>query len=293
MSVRRGNPISLLWNSSRAQVVLGVVLLLVLVGWLLPRPVEKFSTVGGDGGWRADAAPGIREIVWQTPAEMTGLRNNDDDAVKPFVTPHLTDNGATLYFSRRLPDGQTDIFRSRLMDGVWQSATPLAVLNSPFDDLGPVLSQDGQELYFYSNRPGGAGGADIYVSRRDGNAWSAPENVGDSVNSSADEFDPATVPDGRSIFFASNRNNEPVPVRRSAPGEMPPWQTTLRAQQNLITFDLYRAQRDNGGEAWAAAEPLGTLNEASSSEGAAFVSHDGAFLYFASDRRRRDGEERN
>ncbi|MFT5091532.1 MAG: hypothetical protein ACI93T_000345, partial [Porticoccaceae bacterium] len=88
MSVRRGNPISLLWNSSRAQVVLGVVLLLVLVGWLLPRPVEKFSTVGGDGGWRADAAPGIREIVWQTPAEMTGLRNNDDDAVKPFVTPH-------------------------------------------------------------------------------------------------------------------------------------------------------------------------------------------------------------
>jgi Tol biopolymer transport system component len=290
MSDRRGNLISLLWNSSRAQVVLGVVLLLVLVGWLLPRPVEELSTVGGDAAWRADSAPGIREIVWQTPAEMTGLRNADDPA-EPFVTPHLTDNGATLYFSRRLPDGQTDIFRSRLFDGVWQSPTPLAVLNSEHDDLGPVLSQDGQELYFYSNRPGGAGGSDIYVSRRDGIAWSAPENVGELVNSLADEFDPAPVPDGRSLFFASNRNDEPVPDRRAAPGELPPWQTTLRAQQNLITFDLYRTQR--AGEAWAAAESLGALNEAGSSEGAAFVSHDGAFLYFASDRRSRDGEEAN
>jgi Tol biopolymer transport system component len=292
MSVRRGNPISLLWNSSRAHVVLGVVLLLVLIGWLLPRPVEEFSTIGGDGEWRANSAPGIREIVWQTPTKMTGLRNANDPA-KPFVTPHLTDNGATLYFSRRLPSGQTDIFRSRLIDGTWQIATSLAVLNSEFDDLGPVLSQDGQELYFYSNRPGGAGGADIYVSRRHGNAWSAPKNVGDSVNSSADEFDPAPVPDGRSLFFASNRNDEPVPDRRSAPGEMPPWRTTLRAQQDLITFDLYRAQRGEAGEAWAAAEPLDALNEAGSSEGAAFVSRDGEFLYFASDRRNRDGEEAN
>jgi hypothetical protein len=292
MSLRRGNPISFLWNSSRAQVVIGVVLLLVLVGWLMPRPVERFSTIGGDGVWLADSAPGIREIVWQTPVEMAGIQNAGDLA-EPIVTPHLTDNGATLYFSRRLPDGQTDIFRSRLIDGVWQSATPLAVLNSEFDDLGPVLSEDGQELYFYSNRPGGVGGSDIYVSRRNGNVWSAPENVGDSVNSSADEYDPAPVPDGRSLFFASNRNDTPVPERRTAPGKLPPWRTTLRAQQDLITFDLYRTQRDNGGGAWNAAMPLDALNKPGSSEGAAFVSHDGAFLYFASDRRSRDSEEAN
>ncbi|MFT5094482.1 MAG: hypothetical protein ACI93T_003322, partial [Porticoccaceae bacterium] len=224
MSLRRGNPISFLWNSSRAQIFLGAVLLLVLVGWLLPRPVEQVATIGGDGVWLANSAPGIREVVWQTPAKMTGIQNAGDLA-EPIVTPHLTDNGATLYFARRLPDGQTDIFRSRLIDGDWQNVTPLDVLNSEFDDLGPVLSQDGRELYFYSNRPGGAGGSDIYVSRRDGNAWSAPQNVGDSVNSSADEFDPAPVPDGRSLFFASNRNDEPMPDRRTAPGEMPPWQT--------------------------------------------------------------------
>ena len=292
MSLRRGNPISFLWNSSRAQIFLGTVLLLVLVGWLLPRPVEQVATIGGDGVWLANSAPGIREVVWQTPAKMTGIQNAGDLA-EPIVTPHLTDNGATLYFARRLPDGQTDIFRSRLIDGDWQNVTPLGVLNSEFDDLGPVLSQDGRELYFYSNRPGGVGGSDIYVSRRNGNAWSAPQNVGDSVNSSADEFDPAPVPNGRSLFFASNRNDEPMPDRRTAPGEMPPWQTTLRAKQDLITFDLYRAQRTSAGDAWAAAEPLDALNDAGSSEGAAFVSNDGAFLYFASDRRSRDGEERN
>jgi len=106
MSIQRGNPISLLWNSSRAQVVLGVVLLLVLVVWLLPRPVEQVATIGGDGLWQADSAPGIREVVWQTPEEMAGIRNAGDPA-EPFVTPHLTDNGATLYFSRGLPGGQT------------------------------------------------------------------------------------------------------------------------------------------------------------------------------------------
>jgi len=160
MSIRCGNPTSFLWNSSRAQVVLGVALLLVLVVWLLPRPVEQVATIGGDGLWRTDSASGIREIVWQTPAEMTGVRNAGDPA-ESFVTPHLTDNGATMYFARRLPSGQTDIFRSRLIDGDWQNATPLDVLNSPFDDLGPVLSQDGRELYFYSDRPGGAGRSDI------------------------------------------------------------------------------------------------------------------------------------
>ncbi len=292
MSIRRGNPTSFLWNSSRAQVVLGVALLLVLVVWLLPRPVEQVVTIGGDGLWRADAAPGIREIVWQAPAEMTGVRNAGDPA-EPFVTPHLTDNGATMYFARRLPSGQTDIFRSRLIDGDWQNATPLDVVNSPFDDLGPVLSHDGRELYFYSNRPGGAGRSDIYVSRRDGNGWSKPQNVGDSVNSSADEFDPAPVPDGRSLIFSSNRNDEPVPDSRMALGEMPPWQTTLRAKQDLITFDLYRTQRNSKGDAWADAAPLEALNEAGSSEGAAFVTNDGAFLYFASDRHWRDSEDRN
>jgi hypothetical protein len=178
---KRRNPIRWLLNSFRAQLALCVLVVIGLLAWLAPRRVEQIVTVGEHEAWRASGDLSIREIVWQTPTLIAKL-HADESA--QFVTPHLTDNGATLYFSRRVNNDRTDIFVTRLVDAQWQDPTAVAVLNSAADDLGPVVSTDGSELYFYSNRSGGIGGADLYVSRRTASGWSEPDRKSTRLNSS-------------------------------------------------------------------------------------------------------------
>jgi len=65
-------------------------------------------------------------------------------------------------------------------------------------------SEDGLSLYLASNRPGGRGGLDIWVATRSssGAAWGAPQNLGEPVNSAADDFCPTPVGKG-GLFFVS------------------------------------------------------------------------------------------
>jgi hypothetical protein len=77
-------------------------------------------------------------------------------------------------------------------------------LNTPFLDGCPIESPDGLSLYMASNRPGGLGLLDIWVARREStNApWGAPQNLGEPVNSAADDFCPTPVRGG-GLFFVS------------------------------------------------------------------------------------------
>ena len=80
-------------------------------------------------------------------------------------------------------------------------------LNSAFNDRGPALSKGGLSLYFSSNRPGGFGGGDIWVSQRtsEDDPWGPPVNLGVIVNSSAGEDGPFLSRDGHYLFFQSGR----------------------------------------------------------------------------------------
>jgi hypothetical protein len=77
-------------------------------------------------------------------------------------------------------------------------------LNTEFVDGCPIQSPDGLSLYMASNRPGGLGGLDIWVAQRTSRAdpWGAPQNLGEPVNSTADDFCPTPVR-GRGLFFVS------------------------------------------------------------------------------------------
>ena len=67
-----------------------------------------------------------------------------------------------------------------------------------------TISPDGNTaLWFSRNRPGGPGGYDIWISRRAHGAWSAAQPVG--FNSPSRDFDPAFSPDGKSVYFSSDR----------------------------------------------------------------------------------------
>lgn len=80
-------------------------------------------------------------------------------------------------------------------------------INSTATDSGPALSKDGLSLYFYSNRPGGFGGNDIWVSQRDStdDAWGAPVNLGPTINTTGSEIVPAFSRDSHWMFFSSDK----------------------------------------------------------------------------------------
>lgn len=77
-------------------------------------------------------------------------------------------------------------------------------LNTPDMDGCPIQSPDGRSLYMASTRPGGMGLLDIWVARRSNRhaPWGAPENLGEPVNSAADDFCPTPIRGG-GLFFVS------------------------------------------------------------------------------------------
>lgn len=81
------------------------------------------------------------------------------------------------------------------------------IVNSSSNDRHPAISKNGLSLYFTSDRPGGFGGLDIWVSHRAtlDDPWGPPQNVGPNINTSGDENAPNLSVDGHSLYFGSTR----------------------------------------------------------------------------------------
>jgi WD40-like Beta Propeller Repeat len=81
------------------------------------------------------------------------------------------------------------------------------LINTAFNDQHAAISKDGLSLYFTSNRPGGLGADDLWVSTREStlDAWSTPVNAGPSLNTVHFDGAPALSSDNETIFFYSNR----------------------------------------------------------------------------------------
>lgn len=85
----------------------------------------------------------------------------------------------------------------------WEQITELPFCSDAYAVAHPALSFDGLNLYFSSDMPGGIGGMDLYVVSREGGSWSAPVNLGASVNTKDNELFPYIHPEGY-LFFSSN-----------------------------------------------------------------------------------------
>ena len=83
-----------------------------------------------------------------------------------------------------------------------------SAINSTANDQQPAISPDGLSLYFTSNRAGGLGGFDMYVSHRASisDPWGSPVNLGPSLNTTSDEGNAAFSRDGHLLFFQSKRS---------------------------------------------------------------------------------------
>ena len=125
--------------------------------------------------------------------------------------PSFTSNG-TLYFCANYEKGfgGEDLYFSRFVDGEFQSPENMGdSVNSARDEFNSYVSPDESFIIFTSMGWGtGFGGGDLWISfQKPNNEWSRPKNLGQKVNSSAFEYCPSITPDGKYLFFTSNRSN--------------------------------------------------------------------------------------
>jgi len=157
---------------------------------------------------RTDAAD---DTGWQTPVRLGVNVNGQQFTSDPFYFVDPVSGQATLYFaSQNRPGapGDFDLFRSDLgPDGQFLPAVQVAELNTPFRETHPWIHQNGLILVFSSDRPGGFGGIDLWVSTRQSTAdgWGTPCNLGPAVNTASDDRAPALTHFDNSLYFASNR----------------------------------------------------------------------------------------
>lgn len=154
--------------------------------------------------------------TWGEPEQVAELAS---DGFEWF--PNMTADG-WLYFGSERRDGNlgtegtSDLWRSRLVDGEFTPPENLGpVINTDDQDIEPWISADGRLLIFASKgHPDTRGSYDLYVSHLCGGAWSAPQNLGEAVNSTNWDFGPRPSPDGEYLFFTSNRGFTGRPLDR-------------------------------------------------------------------------------
>jgi Tol biopolymer transport system component len=142
--------------------------------------------------------------------------NSAADEASPM--PLREGGNRVLYFSSTRPGGfsaeaagatlgDSDLYRSVWDGSIFGSAELVAGVNSASEDGQPNVRSDGLELFFFSNRSGTLGMADIYAASRQKKqrGWSEPLNLGANVNSAAAETRPSVSADGRTLYFGSTR----------------------------------------------------------------------------------------
>lgn len=177
----------------------------------------------------------------------------------------ISQNGRWLIFTGcNFPEGfgSCDLYISYLTKTGWSKPQNLGRnINSDFWESTPSLSPDKRALYFSSNRPGGYGGKDIWVSYRDERgAWGIPYNLGPEINTSGDESTPFIHADNQTLYF----NSTGLPGYSEKP-------------------DLFVTRKQKDGS-WSKPENLGYPINTIDDEGSLFIAADGHTAYYSSDK---------
>jgi len=146
---------------------------------------------------------------WGSPENLGSSINSSSSDNSSFISP----DGLTLHFVSMRPGGfgRTDVWFATRKTRLEPWGTPVNLgpaVNSSSSDYNIGMSTDSLLLLFGSNRPGGYGEMDIWLSKSAsvGEPWSNAVNLGSIVNSSADDDTPCISADGSTLYFSSNRS---------------------------------------------------------------------------------------
>ena len=158
--------------------------------------------------WMVERGP---DGVWSEPVPLSGEVNKprvDDERSTPGrneTSPVLASDGTLLYSTQEEPERQEDIYYADQVDGRFVNVRPM-LLDTSGDESSPALSPDGRWLVFHGFRDVYATGDDLFVSQRTEYGWREPHPLPDPINSLDDEGWPSFSPDGRLLFFSSDRD---------------------------------------------------------------------------------------
>ena len=197
---------------------------------------------------------------WEKARRLNGSINTDANEGAQMISQ----DGQWLVFTgcnRPNGAGSCDIYISYFTPRGWSEAINMGnKINTEEWESQPCLSPDKRDIYFASRRPGGFGGADIYVSHLQANGrWSDAENLGTSINTTGDEQCPFIHADNQTLYFTSN----------VLPG--------------YGDEDLFVVRKSNTGS-WEIPKNLGYPINTIDREGTLFIAADGKTAYYASDR---------
>lgn len=199
--------------------------------WGLSYPVEgDVNEAGGKTSCTSISDDGMQMFLY---------KNNNTDAL-----------GGDIYVSRRTHSGR------------WGQPHSIGhPINSTYYEDCACLSPDGNSLYFMSERPGGFGQGDIYVSAKIGKAeWGQPVNLGKVINTKYDEGGLSMAPDGKTLFFSSNGDG------------------------SMGSYDIFKTVMTDSGK-WSKPVNLGYPINTVSTDVSFTISADAKMAYFASNRK--------
>lgn len=179
----------------------------------------------------------------------------------------LTIDNNDLYYTVCFRDKKTDylncdLYHSHFKKGSWGRIKSLGDhINTPNSwESQPSVTLDGEILYFASNREGGLGGYDIYkIKKLSKNEWSTPINLGAPINTTGNEKSPFIHTDSQTLYFSS------------------------QGHKGLGGYDIFYARQDADGR-WKEPENIGYPINSFEDDLSFFVSTDGHYGYYASNR---------
>ncbi|MBS1943656.1 MAG: OmpA family protein [Bacteroidetes bacterium] len=278
----------------------------------------------------ADCAFAEQAVKHPVPFDPVNLGPGVNTA-DPEYFPCVTADDSTLMFTRLLKDqrsaygAQEDFFVShKQADGTWGKAQPVTTVNTVDNEGAGTLTPDGRFIIFtkcagvdgsYGKGIKGLGSCDLFISRRVGDRWTQPQNLGAPVNSVAWESQPSMGSDGRTLYFirgsrtAEGRQNTDIYVTRmgddgafskperlsdnvNSPGreesvQIHPDGKTLYfssdGRPGMGGLDIYMSRMQPDGT-WGPALNLGWPINTSGDENSILVNANGQLAYFASDR---------
>jgi hypothetical protein len=150
------------------------------------------------------------DFGWQPPVNVgTGVNSAFEESMGGFFE-NDDDGSPQIFFASNRPGGPGafDLYVSELLpNGTFGPAALIPGLNSAAAEPGLAVTVDGLEAFFYSGRPGGVGGQDLWTATRHTvlHPWSVPVSLGPLVNSTGIDQRPYPASDRRTLYFASDR----------------------------------------------------------------------------------------
>jgi Tol biopolymer transport system component len=154
--------------------------------------------------------------IWFAPLQPEGDWGDAERLPAPVNDPDVDEwspaiaASGNLYFGAERPGGHggSDLWVARYTDGAYQPPENLGVaINTAGHEVEPWIAPDESYLIFSANhRSDGQGGYDLYLSRRTATGWTTARPLPAPINTPASEFNQSVSPDGRWLYFSSNRS---------------------------------------------------------------------------------------